>query len=201
MKRLLLALVLLTTALLSACGVSEPTIPSTTTAASMNLNVEDLDRPATLEQDINLPEILSNIMQTPEPDTVRDANQRVFALSTGQVTSTQAATLTSIILVYDSATNARANLQPTLQSIEETLQTQLPGIKFSPINVSQIGDETTLVGADVPNQNAQVYLLLFRKNNVLSILDLVTPTGAITPDWLASVANKILMKIPATTGQ
>lgn len=200
MKRLnVLFLLLCLATLLLACGVQGPIVEAP--AAEMNLTAADLGEGFALTAQSGLAEVLGRLHVKPEDQgTVVDADRRLFVAAepiSGSTAPTATVPLTTTtvmatVLVYNAAAAADAGLKEVadgfkgLVAITLTLQEQA---------ITQLGDQTKFLTVGVPERGAQLYLLLFRKDNVVGMVQ-VTGPAHIQPQWAVDLAQKMLLRIP-----
>lgn len=205
MKRLnVLFLLLCLATLLLACGAQGPIVEAP--AAEMNLTAADLGEGFALTAQSGLPEVLDRLHVKPEDQgTVVDVDRRLFVKvepisGTPAPTTTVPLTTTTVIatvLVYNAAAAADAGLKEVadefkgLVGITVTLQEQA---------ITQLGDQTKFLTAGVSGRAAQLYLLLFRKDNVVVMVQVTGPAG-VQPQWAIDLAQKMLLRIPAAVSK
>ncbi len=205
MKRLnVLCLLSILAMLLLACGAQGPIVEAP--AAEMNLTAADLGEDFTLTAQGGLSDLLGRLsVEAENQGPVVDIDRRLFVAAeplsgTAATTATVPLTTTTVaatVLVYNAAAAADAGLKEIfdafkgLVAITVTLQEQA---------ITQLGDQSKFVTAGVPARAAQVHLLLFRKDNVVGMLQ-VTGPARVQPQWVIDLAQKMLQRIPAAVSK
>jgi hypothetical protein len=171
-----------------ACGsgesaTKEPVIE--TAASEMNLSAADLGAGWSLQ----LEQSLDELPALKEEKAATDASLRTFVSAGGEVIASQ--TLTT-----KSATAAKNTMEAGMaEATINELKEQLPGLDFEEIEAPAVGDEAVLVWGDVSDLGLNVYVLSFRKSNVLALLFLLGPEEQFTEATVMDYAQKLEAKI------
>jgi hypothetical protein len=184
--RSILSLIMMVGLLLStiACGSSEPVIETST--AEMNLRAADIGPGWTMsaEQDAE---------ETPELDLphVQDGNMRMFeaeetiGMVIGYVISTKTVAAAEKEMASGEATS----------SFEESLQAQVPEISLEMLQSPDVGDEAVMVGGSHPDLGLNIYMLTFRKANVIVMLAAIAPEEFASEEAMVNYAGKVEARI------
>ena len=169
-----------------ACGSTQPAEPIIETAAKdMNLTAADLgfDWSLTGEQGVDEMEDISE-------EDVLDANLRMFASTelTGMVMS--------IVFSTESVSSAQQEMgDVTAQDLGADMEAQLPGLTFETLDPPAVGDEAVAIGGNYADLNMNVYVMAFRKTNVIVIFSLMGAEESVNENLLADYAQKLEARI------
>jgi len=167
-----------------ACGSKEPVIE--TPAAEMNLSAADIGSGWAVLTEQGLDE-------TPELDLphVQDANMRVFG----------AEGVTGMVMGYVFTTKTVASAEQEMasgdvtSSFTESVQEQVPGMTLETLQPPDAGDEAVMVGGSHPDLGLNVYMLTFRKANVIVMLAAVGPEEFASEAAMANYASRVEARI------
>lgn len=185
MKRLILSLIVVGLLLATiACGSKEPVIE--TPAAEMNLSAADIGPAWSLLEEggtedapeLNLPH-------------VQDANMRMFGAEgvTGMVMGYVFTTKTVASAEQEMATG------DVVSNFTEGFQKQMPGMALETMQPPDVGDEAVMVGGSHDELGLNVYMLTFRKANVIVMLAAVGPEEFASEEAMAGYAQKVEARI------
>jgi hypothetical protein len=186
MNRTRLILILTTVCLLLSsigCGSGGSTIE--TPAGEMNFSAADLGSDWSLQLDQSLDEIPG----LSEEKAARDASLRTFATQDGRTIASQVLTVKTVAGAENSMAEGFA--EPTIAE----LKAQLPGITFEQLASPTVGDETVLVGGNISELGLNVYVLTFRKSNVIAMIFLLGPETFASEASTADYGRKLEAKI------
>ena len=182
---LILAAVCLVLAAL-ACVSGEPAEPNVErSAADMNLTAADLGGDWALAADQGLGE-MADIGE----EDVEDANTRMF--------TSQEATgmIMSIVFSTESVSAAKREMQgDAVQDLGAQLGAELPGASLEMLDPPDVGDEAVAVGGVYPELEMSVYMIAFRKANVIAMFSLMGAESSVDEAMLIEYARKLEAKI------
>ncbi|MDY6876578.1 MAG: hypothetical protein SWK90_10325 [Chloroflexota bacterium] len=183
-SRLVLSLTVICLLLLTiACGSKEPVIE--TLAGEMNLSAADIGPDWSLLEDQSLDEM-------PDSDLphVRDASMRMFGAEgiTGMVISCVFSTKTVASAEREMATG------DVTSSFAEGLQEQVPEVTLETLEPPSIGDEAVMTGGSYSELGLNIYMLTFRKANVIVMFAVIGPEEFATEEAVAGYAQKLEAK-------
>ncbi len=177
-------LLVLCLTLVAACGPQAALIE--TPAKDMNLATEDVGAGGTMTTDEGL-EGLKSSMSLPEDKDLKDASFRMFATAENGLVLAVVLTLNKMA---DSGT-----LNDLSSGFEKGFTEQMAGVQLQKFTAPQVGDEATVSGVSLPDQGAAVYVLGFRKVNVVGVVVVVGPPDFATEARLAELGQKMSSKI------
>ena len=167
--------------LLAACGGGkEPIIEKP--AGEINLTIQDLDDGWTLvEEQEDLKAVGLN------PSGYRDANIRFFQ---GDNPAIQ---VMGMVATAKSVEDAVKELGKTdiLGDMAESMLKQLPEMRFEPIEAPPVGDEQDMVHGVYESFGLHLYVLVFRKANMISMVMLMGPDDIANLDAVTRYAQTI----------
>jgi hypothetical protein len=183
--RLMLSLTVMCLLLLAtACGAGEPTIE--TPVEEMNVTAADLGPNWSLQQEQGKGE-LADILDAGD---LADANMRVFAAAAEQTT------FVSQIISVNSVASAKATMAADFVDAFTTgIQSSLPGLALDETEAPNVGDEALMLGGNMSDLGFNVYVLAFRKANVIATLFLMGPAESVTQENAVDYAQKLEAKI------
>lgn len=167
--------------LLAACGGSkEPIIEKP--AGEINLTIQDLDDGWTLveeQEDLNAVGL--------KPSGYRDANIRFFQ---GDNPTIQ---VMGMVATAKSAEGAAKEFGKTdiLGDMEESMLKQLPEMRFEKMEAPSMGDEQELLHGVYESLGLHLYVLVFRKANMISMVMLMGPDDIANLDAVTRYAQTI----------
>ena len=167
-----------------ACGSKEPVIE--TPASEMNLSAADIGTDWSLLEDQGL-----NDMPDSDLPHVQDASMRMFGAegTTGMVISYVFSTKTVASAEKEMATGEATS------GFEEGLQQQVPEITLETLQPPDIGDEAVMIGGSYPELDLNIYMLTFRKANVIAMFAVIGPEEFATEETTAGYARKMEARI------
>ena len=167
-----------------ACGSSEPTIE--TPAGEMNLTAADLGPEWSLVGEQGLDE-MQDMNQAPH---IQDANMRMLGADT--ITGF----VMSIVFSTKTVASAEGEMKgSTVQGFAESIQEQVPGATIETMEPPDVGDEATMVGGSHPELGLNIYMLAFRKANVIALFSLIGSADSITEETVADYTQKLEAKM------
>jgi len=184
-SRLILSLIVMGLLLSAiACGSQESVIE--TAAAEMNLSAADIgpEWAVSIEQGLD---------ETPELDLphIQDGNMRMF----------EAEGITGMAMGYVFSTKTVAAAEKEMESegaasgFAKGLQKQVPEVTLETLQPPDVGDEAVMTGGSHPDLGLNVYMLAFRKANVIVMLSIIAPEEFATEETMADYASKIEARI------
>ncbi|MDY7078236.1 MAG: hypothetical protein SXV54_15075 [Chloroflexota bacterium] len=183
-SRLILSLTLVCLLLSTmGCGSGEPIIE--TPAGEMNFAVADLGSEWSLVEDQGLDD-----MQDMNQAHIRDASLRMFGAD--------AITGFAMSILFTTKTVASAEEEmkgATVQSFVDSIQEQVPGATFETLEPPSVGDEASMVGGGHPDLGLNIYMLVFRKANVIAMFSLIGSADSVTEETVADYAQKLEAKV------
>lgn len=169
---------------ITACGSGEPTIE--TPAAEMNLTVADLGPEWSLQQEQGKDELATTL----QAGDLVDADMRIFAAAANQTM------LVSQLISVKSVVSAKTTMAGEfVQAFTTGMQSLLPGVTLEELASPNVGEESVLMGGNVPDLDFNVYILAFRKTNVIATLFLMGPAESATEESVADYARKVEAKL------
>ena len=184
-SRLILSLTMMCLLLwVTACGAGEPTIE--TPVGEMNVTAADLGPDWSLQQEQGKGE-LADVLDAGD---LADANMRIFAAATEQ------AMFVSQIISVNSVVSAKATMAADFVDAFTTgIKSSLPDISLEEIESPGVGDEAVMLGGNMSDMGFNVYVLAFRKANVIATLFLMGPAESVTQESMVDYAQKVEAKI------
>ena len=184
-SRLILSLTMMCLLLgVTACGGGEPTIE--TPVGEMNVTAADLGPDWSLQQEQGKGE-LADVLDAGD---LADANIRVFAAAAEQTT------FVSQIISVNSVASAKATMAADFVDAFTTgIQASLPELTLDEIESPSVGDEAVMLGGNMSDLGFNVYVLAFRKANVIATLFLMGPAEFVTKEGVVDYAKKVEAKI------
>ena len=170
----------------TACGSAEPVIE--TPAGEMNLTAADLGPGWSLVGEQGLDDM--DDMQDMDQAHIQDANMRMFGADsiTGFAMS--------IVFSTKTVVSAEGEMKgATVQSFVDSIQGQVPGATLETLEPPDVGDEAALVGGTHPELGLNIYLVIFRKANVITMFSLIGSADSVTEETVADYAQKLEAKI------
>jgi hypothetical protein len=163
-----------------ACGgPKEPVIE--TPAKEMNFSAADIGSGWSQIADTGLDE-----MPDFKQAHIQDANMRMFGPE-GAI-----GMVMSIVISTKSVASAQTEMAgDTVKNMGKNLQEQVPGATLSTLEPPEIGDEAVMVGGSHPDTGLNIYLLTFRKANVVAMLSLVAPADFATEEAAVEYGRKL----------
>ena len=122
---------------------------------------------------------------------VQDANMRMFG----------AEGITGMVMGYVFNTKTVASAEQEMatgdatSSFEEGLQKQMPGMTLETVQPPDVGDEAVMIGGSYPELGLNVYMLTFRRANVIVMLVAVGPEEFASEGTVADYAQKVEARI------
>lgn len=170
--------------LATACGDGEPTIE--TPVGEMNVTAADLGPEWSLQQEQGKDE-LADVLDAGD---LADANMRVFAAAAEQTT------FVSQIISVNSVVSAKATMAADFVDAFTTgIQSSLPGLTLDEIESPGVGDEAIMLGGNMSDLGFNVYVLAFRKANVIATLFLMGPAESVSQESAVGYARTLEAKI------
>jgi len=205
MKKLgVLCLLLGVVAALASCGAQEPIVE--VAAAAVNVQAADLGEGYVLAEESDLTAILGRTdIASEDMGALTDANRRVFTgaavvSATGSTTGTAPLSGTQVVatvMVYNAATAAQSGFNETRDALKTVLADDIALVQ---ITTAAIGDQSELWAAEVPSRQANVYLFLGRRINVLTVV-VAVGTPELTQTWVLGVGQTLVNRVPAAVAK
>lgn len=169
-----------------ACGGSSTQAPIIETeAAEMNFTAADLGGDWSLQADQGVDEI-----QDISEEDVLDANMRMFA------SSKLAGMTMSFVLTTESVAAAKQEMKGDfVNDMKDGLQANLPDLTLETLDPPDVGEEAAMVGGNYADLAMNVYMLVFRKANVIVMFTVMGTEDEVTKDLIVDYAQKIEAKI------
>jgi hypothetical protein len=186
-SRLVLGLLAASVLLAAACGGGGPAAKAIQTPAKeMNFTAADLGPQWQIGQDMALDEMTA----FDDVDHIQDANMRMLSATelTGLVTSFVFSTKT----VKQAQTEMRGE---AVESAAKDMEEQVPGLTMEPLETPEIGDEASMSGGTLPDLGVNVYVLTFRKANVVVMFSMIASSDVATEEFAIERARKLEAKI------
>ena len=170
----------------AACGGQATEELIQTAAAEMNFTAADLGSEWELMKEMRLDEI----PMLKDVEHVQDANMRMFSATeiTGLMTSFVFSTKTAASAVSEMAGD-------TVRNTAKDLEAQVAGLTMETLDPPDIGDEATMSGGSVPNIGVNIYVLTFRRTNVVAMFSLIASTEVATEELVLNYARKLEAKM------
>lgn len=188
-SRLILSLTLVCLLLSTiACGSEEKEPVIETPAGEMNFTVADIGPEWSLIGDQGLDDM--DDMQDMDQAHIQDANMRMFGADT--------ITGFAMSIVFSTKTVASAEEEikgTTVQSFVDSIQEQMAGANLETLEPPAVGDEASMVGGSHPELGLNIYMLIFRKANVIAMFSLIGSADSVTEETVADYAQKLEAKI------
>jgi hypothetical protein len=167
----------------AACGSSEPIIE--TPAGEINLSADELGSEWSLSLDQGLDD-----MPDMQQSHILDANMRMFG------TEGTMGMVMSIILSTKTVSSAEQEMKgATVQSFIDDIQEQVPGASLETLDPPDIGDEAAMVGGGHPDLGINIYLVTFRKSNIIVLFTLIGSSESTTEETALGYARQLEAKI------
>jgi len=188
LSRLILGLTVVCLLLLAvACGsqgAPEPPVIETP-AGEMNFTVADLGPDWTLQADQGL----DKMPDFSQPH-IRDVSMRMFGAEkvTGLVISIVISTKTVASAEKEMAGDA-------VQGLGKNLQEQLPDVTLGPLTPPDLGDEAVMVGGSHADLGLNIYMVTFRKANVITMFSLIGSEESVTEAVARDYAGELEARI------
>jgi hypothetical protein len=181
---ILAVLALLASAL--ACGGSGTQAPIIETkAAEMNFTAADLGGDWSLQADQGVDQI-----QDISEEDVLDANMRMFASNELE------GMVMSFVFTTESVAAAKQEMKGhSIDDMKDDLQADLPDLTIETLDPPDVGEEAGMVGGNYADLEMNVYMLVFRKANVIVMFTVIGAEDEVTEDLAADYAQKIEAKI------
>jgi len=200
MKRFSVLLLLLIVLPLVSCGSVEPVVEAN--AVDITAEATDLGEGFDLVEESDLAAILERLDIAPEDQgTMTDANRRVF-IGTASETAGDETPLTETqvivtVMIYNAAGAAQTGFNETRDSLKTVLGEDLALVE---VNAATVGDQSEFWSAKESNQEANVYLFLGRRLNVLIVVMTVGP-AEITQTWVLSLGQTLINRVPVPVAE
>ena len=162
-----------------ACGPKDVTIQ--TPADQINFSAADLGPAWSLMQESGLDE-----MPAMEQPHVQDANMRMFSAEsiTGMVIS--------IVLNINTVDAARQEMSSdTVENFGQDFKAQFPDMTMERLPPPQVGDEAVLVRGNLSDLGINVYMMTFRKSNVIVMFNLIAAEDVATEELVLDCARMV----------
>lgn len=172
----------------AACGGGGGSSLIETAAVDMNLGEGDLGSGYTLTEEEGRDAVVTD-MDLDEADDIEDANLRMFssADSLGMVMS--------VVVNFKTVAAAKANMRGVTEGFEEGFNEELPGTEFAELSAPNIADDSLLIKADISDYGFEIYMLSFRKENVMGLIAAFGMSGSVTEDSVVELGNKLAGKV------
>jgi hypothetical protein len=168
-----------------ACGSSTQAPIVEMAAAEINFTAADLGGDWSLRADQGVDEI-----QDVSEGDVLDANLRMFA------SSELAGMIMSIVFTTESVAAAKQEMKGDLvNDMQKGFQANLPDLTLETLDPPDVGEETAMVGGNYADLEMNVYMLVFRKANVIVMFTAMGTENEVTEDLIVNYAQKIEAKI------
>jgi len=191
MKRLFWLTWLVLVVMLAACGPSEPVIEKA--AADMNLTAAEVGETFRQEREDDL-EAIQVLLVVDEPGSVKDASLRAFVDGAEDAGGTQ---VTAAVLRFDSTGSAEAGLNDILKGFQGALGEEPAALAQSLEEVEETSSGERFFGkAEIPEQEARLYLYLFRKRNVVGLIMVAGPAETLEKATIIDLHEKMDERIP-----
>ena len=167
----------------TGCGSQEPIIE--TAAADINLTATDLGFDWTAMSEQGLDE-----MPAANQPHIRDVNMRMFSSEslTGMATS--------FVFTTDSVSSAQQEMKSeSVENLGADITAQVEGLTLEPLTPPTVGDEAKMVGGNIPELDMNVYVLAFRKVNVVVLLSVMGASDRVTEAQVVDYAHKVEARI------
>lgn len=170
-----------------ACGPKEEMKEEVieTPAKEMNFSAADLGPDWSQMQDLGL-----DVMPALDQPHIQDASMRMFG----------AETITGMVMsiVFSTKTVALAQEEmkgEIVQHLGRDIEEQVAGVTLETLEPPQIGDEVVMVGGNHPELGLNIYVLTFRKANVIAMFSLIGSEESVTEGVALDYARKLEAKI------
>lgn len=188
-SRLILSLAIVCLVLsLMACGAGESGIKQAvieTPAGEINYSAADLGSDWSLMSDQGLDD-----MPEMKQAHITDANMRMFGAET------ISGMAMSIVFTTNTIASAEKEMEGgSVQSFADDIREQVPGAALETLESPDIGDEATMVGGGHPDLGLNIYLVAFRKANVIVLFSLIGSADSVTEETVLDYARKLEAKI------
>ncbi len=166
-----------------ACGPQEKVVG--TPARDINLSAADLGPDWSLQAEQGLAD-----MAAMKQAHVQDANLRMFGAE--RITGM----LVSIVLSTNSVASAQEEMKgDAVRKFGQDIREQVPGVTLETLAPPGIGDETAMVGGGHADLGLRIYLMTFRKANVIVMFSLIGSAETVTEELAVDYARKIETRI------
>jgi hypothetical protein len=156
-----------------------------TPAKDMNLSAGDLGSGYGLMQEWGKDEFLESL-GTAVPEEVWDANFRMFEASDGMVIT---------LIISAGQLFSSGDMRDLVDGIQEGILEELPDMGLETLSAPAIGDEANLLGTEMADLGLGMYILSFRKANVLGVVVTVSmgnlDSGAAASEFGKTMDSKI----------
>jgi hypothetical protein len=181
-----------------SCGPVEPVVEAN--AAEINASATDLGEGFTLTEESDLTAVLERVnVKSEDKGALTDANRRVF-ISAAPLTTTENVTGTQVVvtvMVYNAAGAAQTGFNETRDALKTVVADD---IALVAVNAATVGDQSELWAAEVPSQEANVYLFLGRRLNVLIVV-MATGSSELTQTWVLGLGQTLINRVPVATAK
>ncbi|RMF35186.1 MAG: hypothetical protein D6759_05010 [Chloroflexi bacterium] len=182
--------------LIPACGGGESATPTPTpepiiktAAAEMNLSAADLGADWSVTGEETL-ETMKQGEGADLPPYLQDASMRTF--ETGEIGDL----VVSIIFRTESVDSAKEEMAGgVIQDLAKAFQEQMPSATVEPLSSPDVGDEAVMIGGSESTLGLNVYVITFRKANIIAMLMVMGPQGSATEETTLGYAHKLEAKI------
>ncbi len=179
-----------------ACGGGKPATPTPTpepiietAAAAMNLSAADLGSDWSLTGEETM-ETMKQGEEADLPPYLRDANMRTFE------TERIGDLVVSIIFTTESVDSAKEEMAGgTIRDLAKAFQEQVPSATMESLSPPDVGDEAVMIGGSESTLSLNVYVITFRKANVIAMLMVMGPQESTAEDVALGYARKLEAKI------
>jgi hypothetical protein len=181
----ILAVLVLLVSVLACGGSGTQAAIIETKAAEMNFTAADLGGDWSLQEDQGVDEI-----QDISEEDVLDANMRMFA------SNELSGMVMSIVFTTDSVAKAKQEMKGDfVGDMRDGLQADLPDLIFETLDPPDVGEEAAMVGGNYADLSMNVYMLVFRKANVIVMFIVMGTEDVVTQDLAVDYAQTIEVKI------
>lgn len=184
-SRLILSLTVLCLLLpVIGCGAGEPIIEMP--AGEINLTTADLGSDWALQQEQGK----DTLSTTLEANNLLDANLRTFTIQAQQMV------LASQVINVKSVASAKATMSGDFVDAFTTgMQSVLPNLTLEAAEDPNIGEEGTMLTGNVTDLGLKVYVIAFRKANVIVALFMMGPEDLATKETIMDYSQKLASRI------
>ena len=156
-----------------------------TPAADMNFSVADLGGDWSLVEEQGVGE-MADIGE----EDVLDANTRMFA------SEENTGLIMSIVLSTESVAAAKQEMQgDSIQDLGASMGAELPGAGLELLDPPDVGEEAVAVGGAYADLDMSVYMIAFRKANVIVMFSLMGSESSVDETLLVDYARQLEAKI------
>lgn len=167
------------------CGPKEEIIE--TAAGEMNFSTAELGSGWQMVEETGL----EAMPEMEDMSHVRDANMRMFTPE-GEL---------GMVMSYVFSTKSVAAAEKEMASGEvipgfvDGIKSELPEVSIATLDPPDIGDEAVMVGGDHPDLDINIYMVCFRKANVIDMFAVLGSQDSVTQDSAVGYARKLEAKI------